>query len=345
MPTAAASVCNAALGFVLVAYRLGPMQQCKVRCDGTCSGYGDLNDTHCAVCTVDPRESPTLDFGNASFVEWVPQTKSHKGCQSNNQCLACPQLKTLRVRSNTHVLLSKSCTHYDPHDDPSMFDVKLDVVPGARNVRIVGKGTVTSDVWPLQLRPPLLIGNKVRRNDFESHDPEVLFALQEDQKASAAVRITEKGKVRVSAAAPQFKVLIVIAGMKAKPLELHKASYIEGYAGEAIAGLGHVTGSLKLACLNESGSNASVPNQHYVIQELMKDTVKITPVPDAPCTDVNLTRLLGYYGSEYEELFYDDEGTDVPPWREVRTAATVAIVLLLVLFMSNQPDITTKKTN
>lgn len=343
MPTLASAVCKATFGFALVVYRLGPMQQCEVRCDGTCSGYGDLNDTHCAVCTIDPRESPVMtgtELATATFVEWNPQTKNHKGCQSNDQCLACPQATNITVKSRTHVMLSTTCTHYNPHESATDFSVHLNVIPGASDVKISGQGTITSNVWPLELNPPLRIGTKLtskERNEITV--PEVMFSLPESITERSAVQITESGKVHVSAFAPQFKTLVVVAGMHARPLRLHSSSYVEGFAMEALVGFGHVTGHIEIACLNTSTT------QHYVVQEVVQDKIKVTQNPHAPCTEINLTRLLGFYGTAYEQRYFDDEGVDDPPWREVRYAATIAGLLLLVLFLGNQPTFSSKKTN
>lgn len=337
--TAAATVCNQTLRFALVAYRLGPAQQCAVRCDAACQGYGDINATHCALCTADPRDSPTIDgteFENTTFSEWVPQTKQHAGCHASGQCLACPAQQNITVTSNTKVYLSSKCTHFSPHGaNTSGFAVRLNVVPGARNVEIHGRGTILSDTWPLAFGTPLLIAGGDLGADAE---PTIVFSPPGNATGTAAIQVTSAGKVQVVAAAPRFRTLVIVAGMNAGPIKIHKDSYVQGYAREAIAGLGHVTGHITLACLNATGVGANVAGgQHYVVQEIRHDQVKVALEPGTQCTEINLARLLGFYGAEYEQMFFDDYDRDDPPWRAVRIAGTVAATLVTVLLLNNQP--------
>lgn len=283
---------------------------------------------------MDPRSSPTFNDADLPFLSWTPQQEDHRGCQSNNQCLACPRLTNITVASNTQVLLSKACTHYVPHNNFKEFAVHLSVVPGAKNVKIIGRGTVTSDTWPLSFRAPLFVGSTTNTNADPSNADNIVFKA--DQLTTSAIQVTSGGLVQVSATAPNFRTLVVVAGMRAIPLRLKKKSYIAGHAREAIVGLGHVSGHVSLMCT----SNAT---QHYVVQEIRRNRINVVTSDKYPCTEVNLTRLLGFYGSEYEEMFYDDYNRDNPPWRAVKIAGTVAVVLGLVLLFSNQPSMHAKK--
>lgn len=338
----ASTVCNAAIGYFLVVYNIGPPQQCEVRCDGTCSGYGDINNTHCALCTIDPQDSPTVteeNLENIYFKTWNKQTKKHAGCRSNDQCLVCQESQSIKITSNTKLLLSQYCTHYFPHDLPQNLSVHIDVVPGAKNVKIIGKGTLISQTWPITFNPPLLIGNSLHKNLISSSDnPGIVFANKNDKTETNAITIANEGKIQISAFAPNFRTMVIVAGFKATPIKLHKHSFIEGAAKESLVGLGHVTGHVTLLCINSHNST-----QHYVVQEIRRDKVIVTTDPNKLCKEVNLTKLLGFYGTEYEEMFYDDFEEDEPPWKEVRIAATVSIVLLATLFLSNQPQFDSSK--
>ena len=292
----------------------GAPSSCKPLCGPDCTGYGTLDSGDCGICTIYP-ESDRKVVDDATFVTWYPQTNDNGGCHGK-VCLACPTKRDVRVTSHTHLFLSSSCTSYVPLP-AGAHGAHVNIASGARNVVVIGPGTITSDQWPLELGAPTYLKN-------------VTFALPPGETSNAAVRVSTSGQVQIIAAqAPNFRALVSVYGEHARPLDLHRGSEISGGARDALVGLGHVSGHVTATCTNHSNS--------VVIQELVGAPHRRMTFTN--CNVVNLTKLLGFYGTEYEQMFFDDYNKDLPPWRGVRRAATAAVILGLATFLGYQHTI------
>ena len=289
---------------------------CAVHCDAACVGYATVSSTHCAICTVYPVADATIVGSNTTLINYVPQNTENAKCGHSKVCLACPGSRNIKVASHTVVMLSQSCSIYTPMKRESQ-GAHLTVKRGARHVTIVGPGTVTSDTWPLHFGTPLSIIN-------------VTFRPQDDGSGrGVALAVTTHGKVNIHGHAPKFRALASVYGLRARPVRMARGSTITGTAGDAVVGLGHVSGHLNVTC-NDNTS-------YVVMQELVRTEPK--HITFVGCTQINLTKLLGFYGTEYEQMLFGDYGKENPPWRAVWTTFALVLTLVLVVVLEKQPAI------
>lgn len=288
---------------------------CAVHCDAACVGYATVDSTHCAVCTVHPVASATI-AKNVTFTNYVPQNTENAKCTHSKVCLACPGSRNIEVASHTVVMLSQSCSVYTPMK-PESRGAHLTVKRGAHHVTIVGPGTVTSNTWPLHFGTPLSI-------------QDVTFRPQDDDSdRGAALAVTTHGKVNILGHALKFRALASVYGLRARPVKMARGSTIEGTAGDAVVGLGHVSGHLDVTCHDNTS--------YVVMQELVRTEPK--HITFDKCTQINLTKLLGFYGTEYEQMLFGDYGKENPPWRAVWTTFALVLTLVLVIILEKQPAI------
>ena len=310
------------IAFAIV-YAVATIKQksCSVHCDTSCTGYGPVNATHCAICVmhVDP---PAVATADVAFAQFIPRSTYSGGCTSNKVCLACPQHRSVSVSSNTRVYLSKSCNVYTPLN-PGDPGAHLTLSPGAKNVVIVGPGTVTSDTWPLNIGTPLRIAN-------------VTFAPPPDSVHinGPAVTVTSHGVVDIIGHAPLFRVLVSVYGLHARPVRMHSGSQIMGTARDALAGLGHVSGKLALECVDNTS--------YVVMQELPRDDHRKITLGET-CIEINLSKLLGFYGSEYEQMLFNDYDKHKPPWKAVKIATFIVAILTVAILLGRQPEYENKR--
>ena len=242
----------------------------------TCAGWIFTSDKRCDLCSYASTWSPDGPF------EWT----TPRGCSEDHQCLACPgeqgqavidEFVSLKL-GNASLTLSKNCNYYHPADTTDIFSTSSPSTPiDLYDFNVIrGPGTILNQVDII--RPNVTVQDIHLVNTVITVlAPRAILTDITSTKAAAAVAYNA-----------DIDGLIVqnIAGTK------------------SAIGFAHTTGAVTLSGCTTKYS--------YILQEKFggadETSVSFLPSPNSCETtpDINITRLLAVFGTEYETRYFND---------------------------------------
>jgi hypothetical protein len=243
----------------------------------TCAGWL-FNNTNgrCDIC------SHLSTWSSDGPFEWT----TPRGCSEDHHCLACPgetgqavieEFASFKL-GNASLTLSKSCNHFFPADTNDIFSTSSPSTPiDLYDFNVIrGPGSF--------LNPIDVIRPKARVEDIHLMDTLVTVLAPSAQ----LVNITSTESAAAVAYNADIDGLIV-----------------RNVAGTVSAiGFAHTTGSVTLSGCTTKYS--------YILQEKFggadETSVSFSPSPNSCETtpDINITRLLAVFGTEYETRYFND---------------------------------------